>query len=101
MKVLSNEYVLRKEHTKEMKIANSDLLSLFISSNVTCYTATAKTCPTTPSYNDISCADLRWSNGKMANRDVYVQQNFNGSNTDGLFTTAVSSSFLSPLEQIP
>ena len=26
---------------------------------------------------------------------------FSGSNTDGLFTTAVSNSFLSPLEKIP
>ena len=30
-----------------------------------------------------------------------VQQNFSGLNTDGLFTTAVSNSFLSPLEQYP
>ena len=29
-----------------------------------------------------------------------IQQNFNGSNTDGLFTIAVSNSFLSPLENI-
>ena len=28
-----------------------------------------------------------------------VQQNFNGSNTDGSFTTAVSNSFLSPQEK--
>ena len=28
-----------------------------------------------------------------------IQQNFHGSNTDGLFTTAVSKSFLSPLEK--
>ena len=27
--------------------------------------------------------------------------NFNGSNTDGSFTTAGSNSFLGPLEQIP
>ena len=27
---------------------------------------------------------------------AHVQQNFSGSNTDGSFTTAVSSSFLSP-----
>ena len=32
---------------------------------------------------------------------MIIQQNFNGSNTDGLFTTAVSNSFLSPLEKIP
>ena len=30
-----------------------------------------------------------------------VQKNFNGSNTDGSFTTAVWSSFLSPLEKKP
>ena len=30
-----------------------------------------------------------------------IQWNFNGSNTDGSFTTAVSNSFLSPLEQVP
>ena len=30
-----------------------------------------------------------------------VQQNFNGSNTDGSFTTAVSNTFLGPLEQSP
>ena len=29
-----------------------------------------------------------------------LQLNFNGSNTDGSFTTAVSNSFLSPLEKI-
>ena len=28
-----------------------------------------------------------------------VQKNYNGSNTDGSFTTAVSNSFLSPLEK--
>ena len=28
----------------------------------------------------------------------YIQLNFNGSNIDGSFTTAVSNSFLSPLE---
>ena len=31
----------------------------------------------------------------------YVQWNFNGSNTDGSFTTAVLNSFLSPLAQNP
>ena len=30
-----------------------------------------------------------------------MQLNFNGSNTDGSFTTAVSNSFLSPKEKIP
>ena len=30
---------------------------------------------------------------------VYLQWNFNGSNTDGSFTTAVSNSFLSPLDK--
>ena len=30
-----------------------------------------------------------------------IQLNFNGSNTDGSFTTAVSNSFLSPLEKNP
>ena len=34
----------------------------------------------------------------MMKTDLQVQQNFNGSNTDGLFTTAVSNLFLSPLE---
>ena len=29
------------------------------------------------------------------------KENFNGSNTDGSFTTAVSNSFLSPLEKNP
>ena len=29
---------------------------------------------------------------------ITIQQNFNGSNTDGSFTRAVSNSFLSPLE---
>ena len=29
------------------------------------------------------------------------QKNFNGSNTDGLFTMSVSNSFLSPLEKNP
>ena len=28
--------------------------------------------------------------------DMYIQQNFNSSNTDGSFTTATSISFLSP-----
>ena len=32
---------------------------------------------------------------------ILIQENFNGSNTDGSFTTAVSNSFLSPLERIP
>ena len=32
---------------------------------------------------------------------VHVQSNFNGSNADGSFTTAVSNSFLSPLENNP
>ena len=32
---------------------------------------------------------------------IPIQQNFNGSNTDGSFTTAVSNSFLSPLERDP
>ena len=31
----------------------------------------------------------------------HIQWNFNGSNTDGSFTTAVSNSFLSPLEKSP
>ena len=32
--------------------------------------------------------------------DIFtIQYNFNGSNTDGSFTTAVSNSFLSPLEK--
>ena len=30
-----------------------------------------------------------------------VQRNFKGSNTDGSFTTAVSNSFLGPLEKNP
>ena len=30
---------------------------------------------------------------------MQVQQTFSGSNTDGSFTTAVSNSFLSPLEK--
>ena len=30
-----------------------------------------------------------------------LRKNFNGSNTDGSFTTAVSNSFLSPLAQNP
>ena len=30
-----------------------------------------------------------------------IQKNFNGSNTDGSFTTAVSNSFLSSLEKMP
>ena len=30
-----------------------------------------------------------------------VQKNFNGSNIDGSFTTAVSNSFLVPREKIP
>ena len=30
-----------------------------------------------------------------------IQLNFNGLNTDGLFTTAVSNSFLIPWEKIP
>ena len=30
-----------------------------------------------------------------------IQKNFDGSNTDGSFTTAVSNSFLSPLENFP
>ena len=29
----------------------------------------------------------------------FIQQNFNGSNTDGSFTTVVSNSFLSPSEK--
>ena len=32
-------------------------------------------------------------------RKLEVQKNFNGSNTDGSSTTAVSNSFLSPLEK--
>ena len=32
---------------------------------------------------------------------INIQTNFNGSNTDGSFTTAVSNSFLSPLEKSP
>ena len=32
---------------------------------------------------------------------IHVQSNFSGSNTDGSFTTAVSNSFLRPLEQNP
>ena len=28
-----------------------------------------------------------------------IQKTFSGSNTDGLFTTAISNSFLSPLEK--
>ena len=34
-------------------------------------------------------------------RQNSTQQNFSGSNPDGSFTTAVSKSFLSPLEKIP
>ena len=34
-------------------------------------------------------------------KSCHIQWNFHGSNTDGSFTTAVSNSFLSPLEQIP
>ena len=30
-----------------------------------------------------------------------IQLNFSGSNTDGSFTTAISNSFLSPLENNP
>ena len=32
---------------------------------------------------------------------IAYTSSFNGSNTDGSFTTAVSNSFLGPLEQIP
>ena len=32
---------------------------------------------------------------------MLIQKNFNGSNTDGSFTTAVSNSFLSPAEKFP
>ena len=35
------------------------------------------------------------------NIEFILQQNFNGSNTDGSFTTDVSNSSLGPLEQIP
>ena len=38
---------------------------------------------------------------KITTIDKIIQWNFNGSNTDGSFTTAVSNSFLSPLHNIP
>ena len=34
-------------------------------------------------------------------RGPYTQLNFNGSNADGSFTTAVSDLFLSPLKKSP
>ena len=42
------------------------------------------------------------TNGGIKNLEVsklYIQKNFNGSNTEDSFTTAVSNLFLSPLEK--
>ena len=55
------------------------------------------------SFEYLLYTDGLWSkNSNKRHRDENKhRQNFNGSNTDGLFTAALSNSFLSPLEKNP
>ena len=48
-----------------------------------------------------SCLFFKDLSIKFLPFELIIQYNFNGSNTDGSYTTAASNSFLSPLEQYP
>ena len=48
----------------------------------------------------INTVNLRYLKAELYSK-LLIQQNFNGSNTDGSFIMAVSNSFSSPLETTP
>ena len=51
-------------------------------------------------FGSCTCIDVVNSALTFTGATGLIQQNFNGSNTDVSFTTAVSNSFWSPLEKI-
>ena len=58
-----------------------------------------------PTFKSSFWLEFRKTKSKLLNlfslENMDVQWNFNGSNTDGSFTTTVTNSFLSPQEIIP
>ena len=57
--------------------------------------------PLTNLFDNAALDHIRLIDIKLQLFQIYTQQNFSGSNTDGSFTTAVSNSSSSPLEQNP